>query len=162
MDLLGKRGTSIKLSAEEEARFLSHTSRQPNGCLLWTGGRIPPPHMGYGIFWLRGRSRRAHRVAYMHWCGSIPEGLDVLHRCDNPACVEPSCFFLGTDQDNADDKVQKGRQARGDLHSKLTDEQVEAIRREFAEGATKRRLARKFHVSDTLVRKIVARKVRAA
>ena len=51
----------------------------------------------------------AHRWAWMLVHGSIPDGLHVLHRCDNPPCFRPSHLFLGTDADNARDMASKGR-----------------------------------------------------
>lgn len=63
---------------------------------------------GYGYFHY-GRARLAHRVAYELTHGPIPEGMQVCHQCDNPGCVRPDHLFIGTAQDNADDKVRKGR-----------------------------------------------------
>lgn len=58
------------------------------------------------------QSHRTHRVAWEETVGPIPEGLDVLHKCDNRCCWNPDHLFLGNDQDNVDDKVRKGRQTR--------------------------------------------------
>ncbi len=69
---------------------------------------------------------------YTHFVGSIPEGLCVLHKCDNPICCRPDHLFLGTQKDNVDDMMAKGRQnnAIGEAHpkSKLTEHEVRAIK----------------------------------
>ena len=56
----------------------------------------------------------AHRVAFRETRGEIPDGFDVCHHCDNPPCCNPVCLFAGTRQENMDDCVAKGRQARGE------------------------------------------------
>lgn len=63
----------------------------------------------YGCFWDGRRLVYAHRVAYEIAYGPIPDGLDVLHHCDNPRCVRHDHLFLGTHQDNMDDMMIKGR-----------------------------------------------------
>lgn len=65
--------------------------------------------------------------------GPIPEGMGVLHRCDNPPCVRVAHLFLGTDADNNADKVRKCRQARGETTGKalLGRAQVDEIRRRY-------------------------------
>lgn len=86
----------------------------PDGCWEWLGARLPK---GYGFIqgtrW-RGedipyRPLRAHRVAYELAVGLIPDGMYVLHRCDNPPCCNPAHLFVGTAKDNARDMVAKGR-----------------------------------------------------
>lgn len=82
--------------------------RRDEACWEWQAARNSG---GYG--WFRfGPSRTstgAHRVAYELVNGPIPAGLGVLHRCDNPPCCNPAHLFLGTNQDNVTDKVNKGR-----------------------------------------------------
>lgn len=110
---------------------------------------------GYGRF---GNSSyievKASRWAWHLTYGPIPDGMQVLHKCDNKKCVRPSHLFLGTNQDNMDDMVKKGRQwhARGEKQgqSKLTESQVKDIRnskltlRELSEiyGVSKGQLSR--------------------
>jgi hypothetical protein len=82
-------------------------------CLEWQAGR---DKNGYGKHWLAGKTVRAHRVAWELAHGPIPDGMGVLHRCDNPPCVADEHLFLGTNQDNTADRDAKGRQARGDAN----------------------------------------------
>jgi HNH endonuclease len=90
-------------------------------CWLWSGSTNKK---GYGRITLGSRAagvERAHRVSWLLFRGEIPDGLCVLHRCDNPPCVNPSHLFLGTKRDNTADMVSKGRMVappvhRGDMH----------------------------------------------
>lgn len=83
-----------------------------DACWIWTASRN---NKGYGEFWLDGRMRKANRIAWLFFHAWLPDDLDVLHNCpggDNPACVNPSHLWLGTHQDNMDDRNRKGRQGR--------------------------------------------------
>jgi hypothetical protein len=85
---------------------------------------------GYGAFWFGERNHGAHAVSYIINVGVIPPGRHVCHTCDNRGCVRPSHLFLGTHRDNSDDKVRKGRQAKGEAigGAVLTDDLVREIR----------------------------------
>ena len=90
-------------------RFTTHVRVGfPDGCWRWKGAKTVD---GYGTFGGGGLpfTARAHRVSWELFVGPIPEGAHVLHRCDNPGCVNPEHLWLGTAKDNSDDKYAKGR-----------------------------------------------------
>ena len=117
-------------------------------------------HFGYGKININGRVVRASRLSYSVFCGEIPDGLHVLHRCDNPACVNPTHLYAGTGADNARDRVERGRGhdqrgACGPL-SKITNQQSREIRSLAASGAASHRsIAKMFGVSHTAIDYIV-------
>jgi hypothetical protein len=82
-----------------------------DGCHYWLASINKK---GYGNFRInKSRSMgKAHRASYVLYKGEIPKGMQVLHRCDNPSCVNPNHLFLGTNSDNVADKVAKNRQHR--------------------------------------------------
>jgi hypothetical protein len=89
-------------------RFHDSYVADPNsGCWLWLGRELGSH--GYGSIKIFGRSVRAHRFSWELHFGPIPSGLLVCHKCDVPACVNPSHLFLGTHLDNETDKRAKGR-----------------------------------------------------
>lgn len=77
-------------------------------CVEWDGARDDD---GYGKVRVEGKVERVHRAVYAADQGPIPEGMVVLHRCDNPPCYRLDHLRLGTHADNVRDKVSKGRQA---------------------------------------------------
>jgi hypothetical protein len=89
-------------------RLKAYTKQDPKtGCLLWTGHRDPG---GYGRMGVdHTTTRSAHRVAWEIAHGSIPEGMLVLHTCDNPRCCNPEHLKLGTHADNMRQKAERGR-----------------------------------------------------
>ena len=115
-------------------------------CWLWRGARIG---RGYGMFELNYKSIYAHRHSWTLANGEIPPGICVLHRCDNPSCVNPDHFFLGTNAENSKDCVNKKRQWR-----KLTPEQVIEIR-QLAKRETRQSIADKMGVFHSTINAIV-------
>lgn len=80
------------------------------GCFVWPHSR---QSKGYGQIWRDGKNALAHRVAYEIAYGPIPDGLWVLHHCDNPPCINLRHLYLGTPSDNSRDMVAKGRRKGG-------------------------------------------------
>jgi hypothetical protein len=115
---LGRKLKPIRPDLPPEERFWAKVNKdgptQPHmdtPCWAWTAAT----HEGYGVFIVPGseeyREQRAHRLSWTLANGPIPEGLQVLHRCDNPACVRVDHLFLGTHTDNMRDMVAKNRHA---------------------------------------------------
>jgi len=86
-------------------------------CWIWTR---KPSSRGYGSFHLFGRARCAHRFAWSSINGPVPQGLFVLHHCDNRMCVRPDHLWLGTHADNMADMRAKGRESKGERHKSRT------------------------------------------
>ena len=131
-------------------RFERHFMPEPNsGCWLWTGGYN---NDGYGHFNDRAGSPQflAHRYSWMHHRGPIPVGLQVLHKCDLPACVNPDHLFLGTRDDNMADMTAKGRASPGEKcgTAKLREADVRAIR---ADRRKIREIAAAYGVTESSV-----------
>jgi hypothetical protein len=127
-------------------------------CWTWTGSLAGR----YGV--LRGPKRTrlyAHRLSYEIHNGPIPEGLCILHSCDNPLCVNPAHLRVGTMADNMKDCVKRGRRPRGEKcsYAKLTQSSVDLIRRQARNGIPQKTLATQFGVSKSLICQIVNRKV---
>lgn len=135
-------------------RFWSKVEKTP-GCWKWRAGC---DGRGYGEFRLGTRMRGAHRVAWELTRGVIPEGLCVLHSCDNPRCVRPNHLFLGTVADNNADKAAKGRAVRlaGEKHgcSRLRTKDIYLIRSLSAE-LSRKEIAEIFKVDPTHISKIL-------
>jgi hypothetical protein len=117
-------------------RLMSKVTPEPNtGCWLWTGATLA--RRGYGCLSVRNRTVSAHRWAWTVLRGPIPKGLSVLHKCDNPACVNAEThLFLGTTKDNTRDMLNKRRECHGArcYKAKLSAEQVAEIRALVAAG----------------------------
>lgn len=135
-------------------RLFSKTIICANGCWEFTGARN---YGGYGqIRDESGRQRPAHRIAYDLVVDDIPEGMLVLHSCDNPPCINPAHLFLGTGQDNMDDMWMKER-ANPAIglqlpQTKLTPDEVKQIKLLLLEDTMEgNELAYKFGVSPQTI-----------
>lgn len=131
-------------------RLMARVEKLPDapGCWIWTGYCNAD---GYGKIGRRGGPVSVHRASYELFVGEIPDGLQVLHRCDVPCCANPAHLFLGTQRDNIADMVSKGRQRRSDgvrnVRAKLDPRYVLAIRERHAQGIPTTQIAREFAVS---------------
>jgi hypothetical protein len=102
----------MKLSLHE--RFFDKVAEPDSrGCLNWIAAKTKD---GYGQFTVEGKNRLAPRMAWEMANGPVTSGLWVLHTCDNPSCVNPEHLFLGTQKDNMQDEINKGR----NYHQKKT------------------------------------------
>lgn len=121
-------------------------------CWVWTAAINAS---GYGAFASSRRRRggHAHRFAWELTYGPIPNGLWVLHKCDNRPCVRPDHLFLGTVQDNNADAVRKGRALRGSRQNNalLTEAAVSVIRARLARGEQQKVIAADFGVSEATI-----------
>lgn len=102
-------------------------------CWEWAGAR---DDKGYGRVPDKDRQMRfTHRIAHREWKGELDPDLGVLHHCDNPPCINPGHLYMGTQQNNVDDCVRRGRwgAAKGESsgHAKLTEKDVREIRASY-------------------------------
>lgn len=141
-------------------RFMSHV-KKTNKCWLWTSTKVTD---NYGAITIDYKMKRAHRVSYELFKGPIPEGMDVLHSCDNPPCVNPGHLRLGTHQENMKEKMLKGRcnppvgERAG--FAKLTWKTVEQIRKKYIPRSYSiRKLAKEYKVSTWTIKDILKNRV---
>lgn len=123
-----------------------------NYCWEWTGSITP---FGYGRVanGRRNYPEATHRVSWVMHNGPIPQGMCVLHKCDNRTCVNPDHLFLGTSADNTADKMSKGRH-KG---PHLTKDKVSEIRKLFSRQITRpyKTLATQYGVSEQTIHDVV-------
>lgn len=148
---------------------LSNYKVSESGCWEFQGCLMPS---GYSKIGKGHKTYLGHRLAWIESNGEIPEGLCVLHRCDNRKCINPAHLFLGTKQDNTDDMIRKGRERfvglkspncrkptapKGEKHSnaKLTEKQIAEIRAMYGGGARQVDLAAQFGINQCHVSRIV-------
>jgi hypothetical protein len=151
---LGSRGDYQRQNLKERL-VKKHGKPTETGCIEWQGHRNAS---GYGVVRVNRATKLAHRVSYEVFVKEIPKGLQVLHKCDNPACVNTEHLFLGTHQDNMADKKKKGRDAIGEAVgcSKLTPDDVRKIRKmNSTEEYSLNQIGRVFGVSHKTIQKVV-------
>lgn len=135
---LSERAALARMTADlgDIADLFWSKVQKTSSCWIWTGTKRKD---GYGVQGFNRTTLRAHRVSWMLTHGGIPEGMDVLHRCDVAFCVRPTHLFLGTQLDNMRDMITKGRRSpthgEGTRRAKLTEAEVLEIRARYAAGA---------------------------
>jgi hypothetical protein len=131
----------------------------PSGCHVWLGAK---DKRGYGKFTKPGGGWQfAHRYAYMRKNGHVSSEAIIRHRCDRPDCVNPDHLEVGTQADNIRDMFDRGRAAVGESMpvSKLTNDEVRAIRARHKRGIKQYVLAAEYGVSKMTVSRIVRREL---
>lgn len=127
------------------------TKNEGTGCVEWNR------HIGtsgYGMIWFDKHSERTHRASWIAKHGPIPDGMHVLHKCDNRKCINTDHLFLGTNADNVADKVSKQRQSRdgapkgsGNGNTNLTEDDVLMIKHYIKRGDTYRAISMLYDVT---------------
>jgi len=128
-------------------------------CWEWLGAKTD--RGGYGKFWtgVGNKLVRAHRMSWELFFGPIPEGMDVLHKCNNPSCVNPYHLYLGDDSDNAADRMCAGT-AKGGGRANVAkgytiyNEDIEEIQELLRQGKTQQETADTLGFSRAAVWKI--------
>ena len=138
-----------------------------SNCVEWWGSKDKD---GYGLFNFEGKLGRAHRLAWDQTNGPIPAGMCVLHKCDNPSCVNVDHLFLGTHKDNTRDMYEKGRSGmigntwnrghtrnRGEKHgnAKLKEQNIQEICDLRKHGFTQQKIADWYGVDRGTIKDIV-------
>jgi hypothetical protein len=132
-----------------DAFFKERIAVSSDGCWEWQRSLFK---LGYACAKVGGKTMKAHRLSWEFYRGPIPDGMIICHHCDNRKCINPDHLFIGTTQDNVDDKMRKGRfvttPGEKNGYAKLTAEQVRAIR---ADSRAQHRIAADYGISQSNV-----------
>lgn len=122
------------------------TQGKPDECWEWQGARTKA---GYGVLNEKGKLHLVHRFSWECFNGPIPLGMEILHRCDNPPCLNPAHLFLGDQTTNVKDAKEKGRISKGESHinTKLNEGKVHEIKYQLELGVPATKIAKRFGVS---------------
>lgn len=130
-------------------RFNEKVKKMDSGCHEW---QSTIHHDGYGRFWYRTGQIFAHRMSYLLNHGEIPNGLLVLHRCDNRKCVNPEHLYIGTAKKNTQDMFERNR-AVG--NTKYGEDQISEAKRLYGEGMSQQKIADLLGIHQTTISKFV-------
>lgn len=116
---------------------------------------------GYPRIQFKGRVYKMHRVIWTYFRGDIAPGLCVLHKCDNPKCINIDHLFLGTNDDNIADMVRKNRNQKGGQHynAKLDEQKVREIRLLGQRGLTQNKIATEYGVTRRVIGRVLNRSI---
>lgn len=139
------------------AEFRSIEQPDSDDCWLWDG---PIGGNGYGVFRSGGLVSNSHRVSYAAYVQPPPATLYVRHECDTPACWKPSCLCIGTQQDNIDDAVRRGRVCHSEGRAvKLTSHDAREIFTAYHAGVSISILCARYGLSTATVHGIACKKL---
>lgn len=170
----GEKAYACRITKRLVRRFLKYVKvRSKDKCWLWLGKGQDSGYGKYGRFGIkasnkngiRGRQKMAHRVSYLIFKKYIPDTKVIRHKkCDNPPCVNPFHLCAGTQKQNVQDSIKKGRciRAKGSKHgrAKLTEDIVIKIRKYYETGEyTRLSLARFYNVAPSLIAFITNREI---
>lgn len=137
-------------------RFLSKV-KKTKYCWVWIASKNKD---GYGWFRYNNRMLGSHRISWLIFIGKIPKNLRVLHKCDNPSCVNPEHLFLGTQKDNVQDCIKKKRfknnQGETNPNCKISNEDIVFIYNNKNLGRTY--FAKKFNVHPCYISSIFSKR----
>lgn len=141
---------------ELREKLEAYSKVSPTGCIEWQRAKAGN---GYGNISIgNGKWDYAHRVSYKVHKGEIPEGYVVRHTCDNPCCVNPDHLLIGTQWDNVQDAISRGRASKPPVFmgasnnkTKLTDEEIQLV---LTSTQSNVELAKSLNVSTTRIRQI--------
>ena len=146
----------------EERFWAKVVKTTENECWEWLAAKHK---FGYGMFGVKNKVIYTHRFSFELHFGKIPDGLEILHSCDNPPCCNPKHLFLGTQRHNVIDMGNKDRRSGGSMpgeqhpQAKLTIEIARNIRKQYSqERISQRKLAKLYNVCQTTIADIVLNK----
>lgn len=156
------RNPPVKEANEKTIKKIKRFSyiNQKTGCWEWQKYKNK---LGYGYISYRGTQLKAHRTSWIVFKGPIPDGMCVLHKCDNPKCINPDHLFLGTQFENIKDMLSKNRHGHGvnegmkGANAKLSDEDVFWIRKQEYSWKNCHEIAEKFGISPFSIYRIFKR-----
>jgi HNH endonuclease len=156
--MAGRKAATVRQRFDEKV-----APPDENGCRLWLGGRTRKTGpKGYGVFYVDGQMRPAHRWALEQAIGKLPPSIDACHRCDVRLCVTVEHLFPGTRTENMQDAIRKGRTSHamglpGERHhmARLTEKDVRQVRELHAAGWPMRDLSQTFAISFAHVSRII-------
>lgn len=150
-------------SSREIVILLKSQTKESGDCWEWQAGKFT---VGYGCCPAKFGDRYAHRAMFASAVGPIPQGMYVLHVCDNRLCINPAHLFLGTHIDNIKDMHAKNRQRGGSLPGETNpscvypDAVISQILKAHANGVQKREIEKSFGISETHYYRVIKRQSR--